>query len=683
MRRSDYYRYGDYRRVTRDSDVPVRSVPVRRVDTSPLTQVTNTLLRVADNVLTNIARREDEEDRRRREEARRRREREEAQRRALVAEKADNDANVGLLRAASENQTDEAAFLKAAEGMKSGFMQTYATPDNRSEMELVWQRRVSQYQTKIIQNAVQRDFMQNGADLMKQYDSAVSNAELATRNGNADLASEFTAAAVAKAEYMYLKGYISAQDKNDLELKRNDGIDLSVHLNKLDALKSSGVAEMRAYVKMVNEDASIPTERRAALYGTLNAEISRYASASALERDRLNADVSSLASAIVKGYAVDAEKLKSVRDGLAALGDTDGLKRLENAERLVDAARAFSKLTPEEMAEDIEKTVVTPDDADFGVAVNDMKRSVLKDTVDLLEKDPVALGIKTGIVAPLGDFTPETVRNRVENIAQMRRIYGRNVPVFSNGETKSIAAAVNAFPSYRDRAAFLGQITAEIDGNDAADLFAAVAPKNPEVAQAAVISAEDPDASAMILEGADALKSGGDFAPKNNDDLNEAFYRLMPSEFSSFPPSVAASVRAAATAYYTAAAKRDGDASRILSEDRLKEAVDKVTGGVVAYDRWFFDGEDFKTIAPRRQMTSDDFEDAVAAVTDADLSGAFYYKNGGIIEISAENFRDDAVLQWVGPNRYVLIFDGAPAMHEDGKTPYVFSFPDRVLEGGG
>jgi hypothetical protein len=161
-----------------------------------------------------------------------------------------------------------------------------------------------------------------------------------------------------------------------------------------------------------------------------------------------------------------------------------------------------------------------------------------------------------------------------------------------------------------------------------------------------------PDVAASIIRGQQVAKVNPEFMPKGTGEetaFSQEFDKRIPaSTFSlaartdvSGPYAVAQGM---VKARYADLSAQSADTTGKLNTDRLQQAVDDVTGGIL-------DHNGGKLIAPARGMPQSVFDRTMAGINDSDLAGVSTL-NGE--PISADYLRGAATLESVGDGRYYV-----------------------------
>jgi hypothetical protein len=161
-----------------------------------------------------------------------------------------------------------------------------------------------------------------------------------------------------------------------------------------------------------------------------------------------------------------------------------------------------------------------------------------------------------------------------------------------------------------------------------------------------------PDVGNSIIQGQQAIAANKEFLPTGPSEgaaFDQEFNKRLPvSTFSlaartdaSGPFGVAQGMVKARYAYLSA---QSSDASGKLNTDRLDQAVNDVTGGIL-------DHNGGKLIAPVRGMPQSVFDRTMSGITDGDMAGVSTL-NGA--PVTADYLRNNATLESVGDGRYYV-----------------------------
>jgi len=184
-------------------------------------------------------------------------------------------------------------------------------------------------------------------------------------------------------------------------------------------------------------------------------------------------------------------------------------------------------------------------------------------------------------------------------------------------------------------------------------------------ASAGALYQYNPQVAEGVLRGQALLKKNPNYAPKKTDDNQASIDDILPPQ--AFGAGLEASRQTlldSARARYADLSNMAGDTSGEFNEDRMTQAVNEVTGGMID-----FNGQSI--IAPRYGMNQEDFDKAIADLSDDSLTGAVTSEGQ---QITASDLRRYGRLRAVGDGRYLLEFglENAPTFAIDSKGgPFV------------
>ena len=378
---------------------------------------------------------------------------------------------------------------------------------------------------------------------------------------------------------------------------------------------------------------------------------------------------------IEAGEAPDPNAEAKVR-GLA--GDEAAAEYRRRATRATNRRTAFETLSampPDEAWATWNATKPDPKNKTFADDMEDWQTvgRALKQSHDALARDPaaaVAEGVRREIetkTAPGGPLAgaddAEVADAMAEATLRRQRELGVRTPrLFTRQQTDAIKDQWDAAGS-KDRLALLGSLQARYGkrwNQVLGELEDAGLP--PEAGHAA--AAQDPATARLILEGAEVRKFEPQFVPSNDTVFRDAMNRLLPPEvLEGFSPEFAKGLNDTVLSVYAAKAKEAGDAGKLANQDRLRAAVEAVTGGVVRYDRPGLGGGNPKTLAPVPGMDSNGFTKLIDGLTDEDL-GSVFTREGGAVSI--DDIRDHGAFVALGGGKYALAIEGTPLFGADG-----------------
>lgn len=599
-------------------------------------------------------------------------------RRDISKAEADTAAAEAFADLEVKSGTDVDAFKAGARSISDNLVAGVTDGREIADRRTVFERRYRESLLRVKNAKADADKRQTAADYLGVQKKNAEDAALAIRNGDYDKAKELNKAAVAVEDMMILKGMATPVERTRMIEDRQYNAELAGHYRNIDWLKPQGVGEMQKYVRRVVEDESIPTQKRLRFAAALQQECDRYRAEFQAGNSRRNEKIAALERSIEAGYETDdAEVLEAQNDALRS-GDEENYEKLAIVREVAKIANVVRTLPPDEQDGIIARAVVRPDTAVFDEKLNKSLRKIRDATVAGLLSDPTGVPVRAGLLAPLDDFRPETVKARADGLKEVEARYGRKFPLFAKAEAERLALTVGSFETYADRARALGMVMQAVP-DYADDVLSAVAPKNPEIAHAAQIAdLGDDDTAQKIMQGADVVRETPEYAPAINTAFKNALANKMtPDVTQAMSPEFESGVKAAVVDYYAAVMRSRGDAAKVLDESLLNEAVDKVTGGVVEYGGGWFGGKK-KTIAPARGMTSKQFENLIDNLAPEDFDGALLEGNRFVAD---RNVIEDAMsFVAIGRNKYRVVVGGRDLMDKSGQKQYVFSFPDWLSD---
>lgn len=184
-------------------------------------------------------------------------------------------------------------------------------------------------------------------------------------------------------------------------------------------------------------------------------------------------------------------------------------------------------------------------------------------------------------------------------------------------------------------------------------------------ASAGALYQYNPQVAEGVLRGQALLKENPNYAPKKTDDNQASIDDILPPQ--AFGAGLEASRQTlldSARARYADLSNTAGDTSGEFNEERMTQAVNEVTGGMID-----FNGQSI--IAPRYGMNQEDFDKTIADLSDDSLTGAVTSEGQ---QITASDLRRYGRLRAVGDGRYLLEFglENAPTFAIDSKGgPFV------------
>lgn len=270
-----------------------------------------------------------------------------------------------------------------------------------------------------------------------------------------------------------------------------------------------------------------------ALITTLQTEINKEIAVSSRAATSLENDIKSARKIMTAGGDPGEEALLKLGGRATSLGDygVEATQMLENLRIEREAMLAFRKMPPAQlqnelniMANGIEGMGAKGVDTQLEADILSSGRSLLRSMNERSQSDPLSLAAQVGHIqfTPL-DLTssPEamaaSITERRDQARTAAAIYGVE-PKFLTNEEASVFSSLLKTQDRMGRMQFLGTM-AQHFGNDAPEVLAQIAPKQPELAHiGGLLLMNRGDTVNQALEGLDLIKEGNKavgFTPSN------------------------------------------------------------------------------------------------------------------------------------------------------------------------
>lgn len=229
----------------------------------------------------------------------------------------------------------------------------------------------------------------------------------------------------------------------------------------------------------------------------------------------------------------------------------------------------------------------------------------------------------------------DVLRNRgeVRNISALR-------PSMQQHLSKALASSTP-----QDSVQLLGAMAANLSPDTYQATLNAIAKGESKAAAAAgALVGDNPEVAEGILRGTALLRQNALLAPKQTDDNTASINNILPpTAFAAGLEGPRQSLLEAARARYADLSSQAGDVSGELNEDRMTQAINEVTGGLVEMN-----GQ--QVVAPRYGMTQEQFDDLMSRVNTAGAVTASGQP------VTAGDLRGEGRLRAIADGRYVLEF---------------------------
>lgn len=306
-----------------------------------------------------------------------------------------------------------------------------------------------------------------------------------------------------------------------------------------------------------------------------------------------------------------------------------------------------------------------------------------------LKDDPVSTVVSTWPerfkpFAPIDPTNPDSFRAGLAARARVvdfgAKSWQVEVPAaLDSADLGAVRAAIDAADP-QTKARIFGDITAALPEPIRLATFAKLGEKGPAAmvdAYAGALFGQDRNAATAVIMGQRAMLADKRFDPLAEDKkgFHDAFDRALPPTTFGIGAVTSdmgawATVRNAARAHYAFLSAQAGDTSNDLNEERLRQSITAVTGGVLTHNGG-------KLIAPVRGMTQSQFDGVLWSVTDQDLAGVTTLSG---TPVTAAYLRSRATLESVGDGQYQVRLGndlGKPIYAHRSGAPYVLDLRGR------
>lgn len=293
---------------------------------------------------------------------------------------------------------------------------------------------------------------------------------------------------------------------------------------------------------------------------------------------------------------------------------------------------------------------------------------IRKHTTEMLEKDPYALALETGVVTgtsfDLSD--PKTLQARVAEAEAASDFYGVKVPPMSQAEADGLRYIINE-GNVEDNMAVFQQLATGF-GSETDEVYKLMFTEGGGAFAAAsgMMLQGDADTTKLILKGQDLIKN--DTYPNilKTANTESSVNTLIDAAFGGAyveTPNHIEILRSGIRAAYAQLAAENGnyDATGGIDEPTLEKAIDKVTGGIVELE-WQdssgliggFTDANYSIEVPKVGMDAGDVEDWMESITEADIDSMGGVANMKSAEVAKIINSGRAKLHSVGHGQYTL-----------------------------
>nr|DAH75461.1 MAG TPA: hypothetical protein [Caudoviricetes sp.] len=280
-----------------------------------------------------------------------------------------------------------------------------------------------------------------------------------------------------------------------------------------------------------------------------------------------------------------------------------------------------------------------------------------KRTADALKNDPIGFATERGYSKPVPPIDlgagPDAVgaafssRQTAVDLLRARGMAG-NISAL-RPEDSALLAQKMTTSTPAEQAQLLGTMSKSLSPETYKATMADLGSKadTKSLATAGALYQSNPQAAEGVLRGRILLAQNEKLAPKKSDDNRASIDAILPT--TAFGNGLEASRQGlleAATARYADLSNIAGDTSGDLNDDRMTQAINEITGGMLDYN-----GK--QIIAPRYGMGQNEFDKFMSELPDTTFNGAITSDG---IPISASQAQRYGRLKAVADGQYLIEF---------------------------
>lgn len=576
----------------------------------------------------------------------------------------DVSAEAFAQKLATEHPDDPAAFTQRWQAAGDAMVKQLPV-EMQAGAGAEWQKKGLRHVVPISVAARQKSLAEANAQLVTAADEYQGRALNAWRADDADGVDEWDQ---KYRQTIAARTDLDAREKAAVLLKYEQSARAQTAFGHFDAAKSRGLGAAETWLRRFEDPEASPvtdpTERDALArhmrhdLGSLKAE--RQVQLAQLHDDRRVAE-----EAMLSGRQFPA--LDQLRARAKALGDADTLTRLEAAQGIARDVDGFAKQSLTDQRAEIERRRLSVATAADNARLDNFER-IYRTTVSGVQSDPLAFAEAVGArkMAPLDISNPKalgaSLAARVEDAKWAEKFYGlRDVSPLKKVEVDALTMALDNLPAV-DKAQALGAMTLNLGPQRLPSVLEQLHLAAPSFAHAGAIAMQgDMGTASDILLGEEVSRTVGKAdgaTPKmylptgagSAESIRLNLVSAMPEEaLRGIDPAVRQGVDQAVMNVYAAMAYKAGDANhQQVNPERLKQAVQKVTGGFVEF-------RGAKVLAPVRGMNQDDFDKLVKGVLDQDMG---YAVSADGTPVTAGELRKYGNLVGLGNGRYAVMIGG-------------------------
>lgn len=577
-----------------------------------------------------------------------------------------------LAKIGSDNRLNPEGFDTAAEDKLNELLDKVPEKHQQWFMETYSQRRNGYFHTVNVnteENKYNRQlegFMQHSEELRAQ---AMNYAKQGNQAGYNETLNKWR----ENEEYMYSHGFMNIHTKiSRLQDFTNNAI---VEQQTGYAKQLFGNSDkLQLQIKSIENSSKYTPEQKKSIINSIKGEYSSWQAKNKVGNDELSAQADFGIKAYNDGIEPTDFNAEETMQNLLSKGLVKKAAELQNAVRNKEVTATFAGLNPLQMEStlrDMKKNAKTKEDLSLIKTLESLKDKA----ENQLANDPLAFALDHNVVdGGAIDFNkPESVASRVQTARVVQQKYGLSyTPLITKNEAIFFSNQIQNMQAPQKAQALANIYTGF--GEDAKVIFNALAPKNPEFAQAAALYMNNPNAAINILEGMDIVKNQPEFTPSKTADFDSEYYKKIGTEvFSEMSPEWNEGIKKTIKADLAVQNKETGVTDRSFNSDNFNKAFAETIGEIVDIkmnDTGYLFKDSFKTVTPSG-VSATDFENWWRGIDDEKLKDC-YTMSG--IDVDAQTLDGYGSAHFIGNGRYrvkirgeYVYKDGIPLILEYGE----------------
>lgn len=583
----------------------------------------------------------------------------------------ETQARTHVAQLVAGHRDDPEGYLAGSAGFKQGTLEN-VPKEYRGRAEAILQGEVNKGYTTLLTRAT----AQNDRLAAASWDASLKAniADLSTLAGAGHFNSSTYNAKAAEFEKKLQDGVASGLIDKDMAQQYREGVSDEGTGQALarDALnsysKAGGGIEGRKAVetrlKSLLDDPTLGIDqpRRERISNIVRARIAREEGLRNDELRQLKDKANDIETRIQLGRPVDTAETLTIANKAAALGDTAYAKALRDGLTLQADVQAFAKTPLAEQAVQLRRIEAEANDPKsgalgamraraFGQAHNAKRIALSKDA---FEYGVTAHASVVGQVPDLDFSKPQeligSLRTRSMQADKISSIERVGVLPMTADEVGRLAGAVNAGNASQN-AELMASLTDGLGTRHMPSVMSAIqstSKKAQAFTVAAGLSFRDKQLGRDVLFGMEAREANKDLLPTKDAALRQTQQDYFGNALFA-RPDAQASIYEAALSLYAKRSAEEGDLTGVVNSKRMKESLDRITGGMVNYN-----GQ--KIVTPQPGMSQPQFDALIQGLTDADLGPIPKAADGSTV--GAESIRRNGTLYSIGDGKYQVRIGG-------------------------